>query len=131
MVKKNPQLKKHNVYSRIGKALEKQEEDRKRFEDLATQILHEIATPKSGQKYLELESIMKFPKTTTQDDILGKIIVDDAGTAPGGVIVKAKKEGRVKQGIQMWRVTSQITDEKFVNAFSQIPAFKKRIKVMP
>lgn len=113
--------RKHNVHNsadaRIKKALKHENEN------LNT------GKPKKGQKYIELESLMKFPVAVTKKEILGKIVVND-DRVQNGVIVSARKVDKAQDGIQVWRVTSQITDEEFVEAFSQIPAFKKKIKVM-
>lgn len=125
--------RKHNVYdsfeARVKKVRASKDESEKESAERILDMMREVGKPKKGQKYLELESIMKFPVSTSALEILGKVIVNDDRT-PGGVIVAAKKEGRAKLGFQMWRVTSQLTDEKFIAAFSKIPAFKKRIKVM-
>lgn len=121
--------RKHNVYNGLDARVKKIREAEKDYADKILDEMREAGKPKKGQKYLELESIMKFPVGVTEKEILGKVVVNDDRT-PNGVISSAKKDGRAKKGFQMWRVISQITDEKFIEAFSQIPAFKKRIKVM-
>lgn len=123
-------MKQHNVHKGTHHRRAPEKDLTQKLLDVVLEEMREAGRPKKGEKYLELESLMKFPVETTKEEIMGKVVTNDDHTISQGVISDAKKEGRAKDGIQMWRVTTQITDPTILEAFGQIPAFKKKIKKM-
>jgi len=56
---------------------------------------------------------------------MGKIVTSDDGLRSQGIISDAKKVGKPKDGLQMWRVVSQIKDPTILKAFGEIPYLNK------